>query len=102
MDTHIQLMLLSVKNLSNADTDSDAIRERVMAILAGVLNESLRKNDIMTRFSPGSFLVILVGVDNEARQTVINRIIENFDFRINNNNILLKYDIVDMKTDEGD
>lgn len=103
IDTSIQLLMLSVKNLSAEKSGPDCENEKIMAVLEGAIHESLRKNDISTRFSTNSYLIILIGLSNEDRRAVIERIVENFDYRINDSNILLKYDVVDMKnTEEGD
>ena len=98
-NSKIQIILFSLKDLSIIASDNTAGLNKSMIILDECIKDSLRKNDVSTRYTSTQFLVILMDVDEVKRQSVVDRIMNNWNENNNNPNVLLKYDIEELKSE---
>ena len=98
-NSKIQILLFSLKDLSIIASDNTAGLNKSMIILDECIKDSLRKNDISTRYTNTQFLVILMDVDEDKRKNVVDRIMDNWNENNNNPNVLLKYDIEELKAE---
>lgn len=93
---NIQLLLFSFKDLSvSGDTCLDNLPE-LMDLLEECIKDSLRKNDVSTRYSDRQQLVILMDLKDSDRLMVVQRIMDLWNERNKDLSVLLKYDIEDM------
>ncbi len=98
-NSKIQILLFSLKDLSIIASDNTAGLNKSMIILDECIKDSLRKNDVSTRYTNTQFLVILMDVDEDKRKNVVDRIMDNWNENNNNPNVLLKYDIEELKAE---
>lgn len=95
----IQILLFSLKDLSlNKQLDGNEL-ETAMKVLDTCIKESLRRNDVSTRYTNLQFLVILMDVNDVNRHVVIDRIMDNWNYRNSNPNVILKYDVEELNSD---
>ena len=98
-NSKIQILLFSLKDLSIIASDNTAGLNKSMIILDECIKDSLRKNDVSTRYTNTQFLVILMDVDEDKRKNVVDRIMDNWNENNDNPNVLLKYDIEELKAE---
>ena len=98
-NSKIQILMFSLKDLSIIASDNTAGLNKSMIILDECIKDSLRKNDVSTRYTNTQFLVILMDVDEDKRKNVVDRIMDNWNENNNNPNVLLKYDIEELKAE---
>ncbi len=98
-NSKIQILLFSLKDLSIIASDNTAGLNKSMIILDECIKDSLRKNDVSTRYTNTQSLVILMDVDEDKRKNVVDRIMDNWNENNNNPNVLLKYDIEELKAE---
>lgn len=91
----VQLVLFTLKNLDLTDDQKDF--KDSMAALDKAVIDSLRKNDISSKYSENQHLLILMDCSEENRKIVVGRILSNFNSINEDTNILLKYDIEEIK-----
>lgn len=95
---HIQIMMFTLKDLSlTVSGDKDNSLASSMRILDECIKDSLRKNDVSTKYTASQYLVILMDVNDENRQIVVDRIMNNWIENNQNQSVLLKYDIEELK-----
>lgn len=95
----IQLVLFTLKDLSLTPPSKGSDMLLAMKVLDDSIKGSLRKNDVSAKYTSSQFLVILMDVDSENRTTVVERILNNWNINNTNQNVLLKYDIEELKGD---
>lgn len=67
-----------------------------MHYLEKAIDTSLRKVDIMMRFSSTQCIIFLMNLSDEQIQIVTNRIMNMFYKIYDNKNMLLSYDVADL------
>lgn len=97
--SNVQLILFTLKDLSLTAIPNQKELMKSMDILENAIKDSLRKNDVSTKYTKHQHLVILMDVDDDNRQIVVNRVLKNWNERNHNSNVLLKYDIEDLMED---
>ena len=90
----VQIVLFTIKDLS-LSVKTDDLPEG-MAVLESCIKNSLRKNDVSSRYSGSQYVVILMDVDDVNRTIVIDRIMDNWNKSNQNHNFFLKYDIEEI------
>lgn len=93
----IQIVLFTLKDLSLTPPSKGSDMLTAMKILDESIKESLRKNDVSAKYTSSQILAILMDVDDINRQIVVDRIISNWNENNTNQNVLLKYDIEEIK-----
>jgi len=75
-----QSILLSLLTLTgpNYSFAEEVVLKEVMHNLEGIILESLRKGDLVTRWNQAQFLLLLPGLNREQSDSVIKRIEEKF------------------------
>ncbi len=97
----VQIILFTLKDLNLSDR-SDSFKDSV-ELLEDAIKQSLRKNDVSSKYTDSQFLVILMDVSDSNRKIVLDRIMKVWDKKNNNANVLLKYDIEEImhNSEEG-
>lgn len=93
----IQILLFTLKDLSLGVSPKNNELVLSMRVLENCIKDSLRKNDVATKYTSSQFLVILMDVEEIDRQLVVDRILNNWSICNQYQNILLKYDIEEIK-----
>lgn len=93
----IQIILFTLKDLNLNEENEDYSES--MKLLEEAIHQSLRKNDVSSRYTNDQFLVILMDVSENNRKLVVDRIIHMWERRNKNLNVLLKYDIEEILDD---
>ena len=73
-----QLLLFSVKAHDRGWDSPDALEEEVKALELAIVN-SLRRNDVSTRYSSSQILVVLVDSKEEYVDKIVQRILDNYE-----------------------
>lgn len=91
----VQLILLT---LSPIDEKNTAVEERdtAMGYLESSINTSLRKVDIMMRFSSTQCIIFLINLNEEQIHIVVNRIMNQFYKSYDKKDMVLNYDVADL------
>lgn len=92
----IQILLFTLKDLSLTKAVKPSEITRSMNMLEECIKDSLRKNDVSTKYTNTQFLVILMDVDDSKRHVVVDRIMNNWNENNHNQNVLLKYDMEEI------
>lgn len=94
----VQVILLT---LCANDEKNTSIEERDLAMhyLEKAIDTSLRKVDIMMRFSSTQCIIFLMNLSNEQIQIVTNRIMNMFYKIYDKKNMILSYDVADLNTE---
>lgn len=88
--------------LDGSDVDSYTIEEQenAMMLLEETILSSLRNIDICTRFSSSQFLVILLNANQSSVDLIIHRIFESFFKQYQRKDVVLSYDVTEMRKKE--
>lgn len=73
-----QLLLFSVKAHDRSWDSPDALEEEVKSLELAIVN-SLRRNDVSTRYSSSQILVVLVDSKEEYVDKIVQRILDNYE-----------------------
>ncbi len=87
---HIALITISLRESNNPK-----ILNNAMDNMKDVLNKSLRKDDVVSRYSASQYVIMLPSANFEDATMVINRVIKMFN-KINRNKLDIKYKIQPM------
>lgn len=102
---NVQMVLFTIKPLNELNADSDKVG-LAMKVLEEVVEASLRKGDVGTRYSSCQYIVILMGTDTKDGVIVTNRIMEKFNKNCDIDGIKIYFDINDIElsgeSKEGD
>ena len=92
----VQLILITLEPFEGKKI-TVAERDEAMYHLENAVSGVLRKVDIMMRFSSTQCLVFLTNLSEENIELVTNRIMNNFYRSCDKRNVVLKYDVADLK-----
>lgn len=92
-DVQVILLTLCANDEKNTTVEE---RDRAMHYLEKAIDTSLRKVDIMMRFSSTQCIIFLMNLSDEQIQIVTNRIMNMFYKIYDNKNMLLSYDVADL------
>lgn len=92
----IQIILFTLKDLSLTKAVKPSEINKSMNMLEECIKDSLRKNDVSTKYTNTQFLVILMDVGDSKRMVVVDRIMKNWNDNNHNQNVLLKYDMEEI------
>lgn len=98
----IQILLFTLKDLSLTKAVKPSEINKSMNMLEECIKDSLRKNDVSTKYTNTQFLVILMDVDDSKRQLVVDRIMNNWNENNHNQNVLLKYDMEEISCENDE
>lgn len=96
----IQILLFTIKDLSLLNGVKPSELKKSLNILENSIKDSLRKNDVSTKYTNTQYLVILMDVDDVNRQIVVDRILRNWNESNKNSNVILKYDIEEIVAED--
>ncbi len=97
----IQLILITLEPLEGRKI-TVAERDEAMYHLENAIGTTLRNVDIMMRFSSTQCLVFLTNLSEENIQRIINRIRSCYYKSYDRRNMLMKYDVADLKNEGKD
>lgn len=86
------MLLLTITD-ENGDLPPENRKQAAMDSLRDVINESLRRGDLFSRYSPTQYIVLLVSADYENSAMVGGRIMENYDKHFKSKHIRLSYKV---------
>ena len=92
-DVQVILLTLCANDEKNTTVEE---RDKAMHYLEKAIDTSLRKVDIMMRFSSTQCIIFLMNLSDEQIQIVTNRIMNMFYKIYDNKNMLLSYDVADL------
>ena len=99
----VKIFTIKPQNELNSDSDKVGL---AMKVLEEVVEASLRKGDVGTRYSSCQYIVILMGTDTKDGVIVTNRIMENFNKNCDVDGVKIYFDINDIElsgeSKEGD
>ena len=91
----VQLILLTLAPIDEKNT-AIAERDAAMNFLESAINTSLRKVDIMMRFSSTQCIIFLINLNNEQIHIIVNRIMNNFYKSYDKKDMVLNYEVADL------
>lgn len=75
---HAQLLLFSLKPQGNGWDSPEALEDELQNLELAIVN-SLRRNDVSTRYSSSQVLAVLIDSKEEYVDVIIQRILDNYD-----------------------
>lgn len=82
--------LITVSNLKGEIPPLDQLNATMDQLLGAIIN-SLRKGDVVSRYSGAQFVIMLPGVTYESGEMVMNRIVNNFYRQNHRRSVTLHY-----------
>lgn len=92
--SNVQVLLFTLKDLNLANRNKSF--DGSMKLLEEAIRQSLRKNDVSSKYTESQFLVILMDVNEINRKIVLERIIKAWEKKNSDQNVILKYDIEEI------
>lgn len=94
--TSIFLMLCTLTNPKHITVEKDEILRVELENLCIAVEQSLRRSDIYTRYSPSQILILLFGVGKENCGIIYNRILQNYKKLSSGHRIGISYHILSV------
>lgn len=99
MTIYLSLLTLYINDPSkNNEAEEREVMERAMEQMMVVTLDSLRAGDVLTRYSPNQYLVMLPACPYENAKTVMERIIANFEKTRRRARVYVQYSLKEMET----
>lgn len=89
-EREIVIVLFTIKDLSKEENQSKV--DKAMCLLDESVKKSLRKNDVSAEYSHSQYILILMDTNESNCDSILSRIMENWENDNDNQNIMLKYD----------
>ena len=99
MTIYLSLLTLYMnKSPQNTKGEDREVMERAMEQMLEVTMDSLRAGDVLTRYSPNQYLIMLPACPYENAKTVMERIIANFEKIRRRARVQVQYSLKEMET----
>ena len=99
MTIYLSLLTLYMNNSpNNTEGENREVMELAMVQMLDVALESLRAGDVLTRYSPNQYLIMLPACPYENAKTVMERIISNFEKFRRRVRVQVQYSLKEMET----